>query len=104
MPRGNGTGPMGMGAQTGRGMGFCSGVNMPGQGQGFGSGRGRGGRGYRNCFNATGLPGWARSFMYDDEIKLSPEKEKAMLVSQSEELKQQLEFVTKRLGEIESNK
>lgn len=30
MPRGDGTGPMGMGAMTGRGAGFCAGFKMPG--------------------------------------------------------------------------
>ena len=30
MPRGDGTGPMGMGAMTGRGTGFCAGFKMPG--------------------------------------------------------------------------
>jgi hypothetical protein len=30
MPRGNGTGPNGMGPMTGRGAGFCSGANSPG--------------------------------------------------------------------------
>jgi len=53
MPGMNGTGPEGMGPQTGRGMGNCSsGVNVNdnqiprrGMGQRFGCGRGRGGRG-----------------------------------------------------------
>ncbi len=30
MPRGDRTGPMGMGPMTGRGAGFCSGVGVPG--------------------------------------------------------------------------
>lgn len=30
MPRGDGTGPLGMGAVTGRGTGFCTGYKMPG--------------------------------------------------------------------------
>ena len=29
MPRGDGTGPMGMGPMTGRGMGYCTGYNWP---------------------------------------------------------------------------
>ena len=37
MPGGDGTGPMGMGSRTGRGMGFCNGYNNPGfTSQGFG--------------------------------------------------------------------
>ncbi len=71
MPRGDRTGPTGMGPMTGRTVGFCAGYPGPGYmnrigGRGFG-GRGRGfwgrggGRGWRNRFYATGLPGWART-------------------------------------------
>ncbi len=47
MPRGDGTGPMGMGPMTGRAAGFCAGYLAPGTmnpipGRGFGFGRGRG--------------------------------------------------------------
>jgi hypothetical protein len=69
MPRGDRTGPMGLGPMTGRAAGFCAGYNMPGSmspvpGRGFwGRGAGGGGRGWRNQFYATGLPGWARAGM-----------------------------------------
>jgi hypothetical protein len=53
MPRGDSTGPMGMGPMTGRGAGYCAGYNMPGYfnnatGRNFGMGSGRGfaGRGF----------------------------------------------------------
>lgn len=57
MPRGDRTGPRGMGPKTGRGAGLCAGN----QGQGAvnpAAGRGPGGRGrgWRNWFNITGLP------------------------------------------------
>jgi len=59
MPRGDGTGPMGMGPMTGRGAGFCAGFAVPGYanpiGYGFGFERGRG---FRRMFYATGLPRW----------------------------------------------
>jgi Family of unknown function (DUF5320) len=45
MPRGDRSGPNGMGSMTGRGSGFCNGFNAPGymnSGAGFGRGRGRG--------------------------------------------------------------
>lgn len=73
MPRGDGTGPAGMGPMTGRAAGFCAGYPVPGfmnpvGGRGFwGRGRGRGfwgrggGRGWRNWYYATGLPGWAQA-------------------------------------------
>jgi len=57
MPRGDGTGPMGMGPMSGRGMGFCAGYQAPGYaGTGFGwrCGGGRG-RGFRNMYYASGL-------------------------------------------------
>lgn len=38
MPRGDGTGPLGRGAMTGRGLGFCSGSNLVGRGVGLGLG------------------------------------------------------------------
>ena len=66
MPRGDRTGPAGMGPMTGRGAGYCTGYPAPGfmnpvAGQGYwGRGRG-GGRGWRNWYYATGIPGWARA-------------------------------------------
>jgi len=66
MPGGDGTGPLGMGPRTGRGMGYCVGNQAPGYmaafpGRGFwGRGHG-GGRGRRNWFYATGLTGWQRA-------------------------------------------
>jgi hypothetical protein len=67
MPRGDKTGPMGMGPMTGRVAGICAGNTVPeftsapggrgfrgGRGQG---GRGQGGRGRRNRFCATGRQG-----------------------------------------------
>ena len=64
MPRGDGTGPMGMGPRTGRGVGFCADFrgpgnfrNFPGGGLGFARGRERR---YRRMFCFGGLlPGCA---------------------------------------------
>jgi hypothetical protein len=68
MPRGDGTGPAGMGPMTGRAAGFCAGYSVPGFMNPAGArgywGRGRGGgRGWRHWYYATGLPGWARAPM-----------------------------------------
>ena len=41
MPRGNKTGPRGLGARTGRGLGYCAGNEFPGSVYGPGSGYGR---------------------------------------------------------------
>ena len=117
MPRGDGTGPNGMGAMTGRGAGYCAGAGMPGAlnarlgrgfGAGFGSGQrsagrgGGGGRGRRFGFNATGLPGWMR-FGGDNAPyqRPDPEMEKQVLRNQASALQTDLDFVRKRLGEIE---
>lgn len=63
MPRGDRTGPGGMGPMTGRGAGFCAGYERPGfTNPGYGGGYGRGGgyggfgRGFRNRYYATGVP------------------------------------------------
>jgi len=68
MPGGDGTGPMGLGPMTGRAAGYCAGYSVPGYmnpvpGRGYwGRGRGAwGGRGRRNWYWATGMPGWARA-------------------------------------------
>ncbi len=71
MPGGDRTGPAGFGPMTGRAAGYCAGYPVPGYmnpipGQGYGGwgrgywGRG-GGRGHRNWYYATGLPGGARA-------------------------------------------
>ena len=63
MPGGDRTGPAGRGPMTGRGAGFCAGYGVsgftnPGYGAGGAFVGGRGGRGRRNRFFATGVPGW----------------------------------------------
>lgn len=112
MPGGDRTGPMGMGAMTGRAAGYCagfgaSGYAQPGPGRGFGYGRGRGfgggGRGWRNMYCATGRPGWARfgrgAIPYGFRAP-DPETETAALRNQAEMLKTELDAIEKRLSEI----
>jgi hypothetical protein len=125
MPRGDQTGPMGIGAMTGRAAGYCAGSGVPGYahpapgrgfGTGFGSGRAAGGRGAggfgrrcRNVFHATGHPGWMRFGGYAGPYgypttypKPDPEMEKRALKNQAEALQSQLESIQKRLAEIET--
>jgi hypothetical protein len=120
MPRGDGTGPMGMGAMTGRAAGHCSGFGMPGyanpgpclgfrtglgRGRGFGGGTGfgGGGHGWRHWFRATGLPGWMRCRGFASPYyKPDPESEKQALKSQAEALQSELDLIKTRLGEIEN--
>lgn len=130
MPRGDGTGPAGMGPMTGRASGYCAGYSVPGYanpagGRYFGAGggafggRGGRGRGYRNWFNATGLPGWQRYNMgmpawggvYTPPVNpyvnpymtpaATPDEEKEMLKEQAELLKQQIDDIQARMNELE---
>jgi len=115
MPRGDRTGPQGMGPMTGRGMGYCAGYDAPGymnpafgRGAGFGYGRGfrGGGRGWRNMYYATGMPGWAR-YGYAPAWGMPPaapawsaEDETAALKQQAEMLQETLNDINRRLDEL----
>jgi len=110
MPRGDGTGPVGRGAMTGRGAGYCAGSGMPGfanpiPGRGLGAGFGGGGRGCRNGYWATGQPGWMRfgagAAPYGAYTPADPEIEKRILRNQAESLQAQLDNVRQRLGSLE---
>ena len=108
MPRGDRTGPLGMGPMTGRAAGYCAGYAVPGyanpvggRGLGFRMG-GRGGWGYRHWYYATGLPGWVR-FGYTPAPAYqppSPQQEADVLRNQAELLKQQLEAIEKHIAEL----
>lgn len=118
MPRGDRTGPAGMGPMTGRAAGFCAGFGMPGYmnpafargfGMGFGRGRGAGGggRGWRNRFFATGQPGWMRygwsgGSYANMAVYPNQEIEKQDLKTQAEALRSELDLINKRLSEIEA--
>jgi len=99
MPRGDSTGPLGMGPMTGRRAGYCAGYNMPGYSNNA-CGRGGGFR-RRNRFFATGMTGrtpfgsFAASFQQAD-----PETEKQALKSQAEYLQSEMDAIKKRLDEL----
>lgn len=116
MPRGNGTGPMGMGPMTGRAAGFCAGNGAPGYANpvggrcGGGFGRGRGGmgggfgRGFRNMFFATGLPGWMRDNRTDAPDRAGGFDEKQALANQAKALQAQLDAIRQRLVGLDQEK
>ena len=76
---------------------------------GYGGGRGfrgggfrGGGRGRRNRFYATGVPGWMSYGEYGGPYQRpDPEFERQALRSEAEALESELEFIRKRLSEIE---
>lgn len=109
MPRGDGTGPRGMGPMTGRAAGYCTGSDMPGyanprfgRGLGWGQGGGRGrGQRWRHWYNATGLPRWARFGGAPAWGPPSKEQEVETLKAQAQWLKEQLEAVSERAANLE---
>jgi hypothetical protein len=106
MPFGDGTGPMGRGPMTGRGMGFCGGYDQPGSmNAGFRGFRGRGtgfgrGRGWRHWFYTTGMPGWARQQSYAPPPAATSQQEIEMVKAEASYLRSELENIEKRMSEL----
>lgn len=87
MPRGDATGPMGMGPRSGRGLGYCAAYNIPGFIPGMAWRR-----------------GWGGSFGWQNYLAWTPPKKEEMLQAlknQSEWLKDQLDAINKRIEELE---
>lgn len=119
MPRGDGTGPMGMGPMTGRGAGYCAGYGVPGfmnpgfggGGRGFGRGFGRGGgrgMGWRRGWGAgagyAAYPGAgyaAYPMMPVAPAPMTARDEAELLRSQAAGIQQTLEEINARLAELE---
>ena len=112
MPRGDRTGPRGMGAQTGRGIGYCAGNPGAGfmyPGPGFGFGRGLGiGRGFDRGFGLGRGRGWhgagyghfwgypyPPAASYPTFQPFNEEQEKAFLDDQLGQIKKRLEELKK---------
>lgn len=113
MPRGDKNGPMGMGPMTGRGMGLCSGNDRPGYmnaGQGYMGGRingrdttrgpGCGGRGFRNMFLITGISGWMRNRVNQEDV-LQSENELRELKKRAESLVREWYALQQRIDKLE---
>jgi hypothetical protein len=106
MPRGDGTGPSGMGPMTGRAAGYCAGFDVPGAVNpgfaGMRAGRGfrGGGFGWRHRFLATGIPRSATSYDYLQGGNLSEKEELEILKSQEKALSLRLEELKNRLNEL----
>ena len=124
MPRGDGTGPGGMGPMTGRAAGYCAGYPVPGfvnsyggRGMGMGWGRGGGmgmawrrgrggggwGTGYGAPYAASGAPYAPYAAAYGAQSPWgapSPEQEFEMLQGQSDWLKEQMDAIGERIQEL----
>ena len=113
MPRGDGTGPRGLGPMTGRAAGYCAGypiagftnpyVGRPGLGFGYGRGFGRG-RGYgRGFWHAYPYPMTPPPTAYGGgfyQPPIEPKQEMEMLTEEAKALKEQLEEINKRVSEL----
>ncbi len=87
MPGGDGTGPLGRGAMSGRGMGVCAGAAPAGFGQGYGMGLGRR-RGFGRCFLPYRIP-------------MAPVAgDRDFLAMQKQELQARLNLLNKQLEDL----
>ena len=121
MPRGDGTGPAGMGPMTGRAAGYCAGYQVPGfmnpvggrgywgWGRGRGGGRGRGfGRGFgwaRAGFGYPALGGFAEPYgpyPAPSAQAPTPEQELTGLKQQAEYFQDSLDEINKRMEQLEA--
>ncbi len=119
MPRGDRTGPAGMGPMTGRGAGFCAGNGTAGYmnnagtygggrglggGRGFGGGLGRGpgrgfGRGLSFCLSRS-FGGFFQGARVNQVVPRTEEDEKYELNARSHSLSIELDAIKKRLAEL----
>lgn len=112
MPRGDGTGPAGMGPMTGRAAGYCAGYDRPGfmnpvggrMGVGFGWGRGRG-LGYGRGFGRWGYPAadpYGAPYAPYTQYGYTQDQEKDLLKNQAQALENDLKQIKKRISELET--
>lgn len=100
MPRGDRSGPNGMGPMSGRGAGFCNGANSPGYMNGGGYNVGFR-RGFGRGFNGFGRgAGFAPSYVTP---VYSKESEKGYLESEASYLKEQLKRLEDRLAHMQED-
>jgi hypothetical protein len=108
MPRGDRTGPAGMGPMTGRAAGYCAGYNVPGfmnpyggrMGGGFGRGRGRW---WGTPYPAAGWETWSPPYGgYPSAPAYSADQEKEALQNQVKFFEDQLTALRERIDELEA--
>ena len=121
MPGGDRTGPRGLGARTGRGLGYCAGYDVPGsaygpgagygrgRGMAYGAGRGRGyGRGWAYREPIYPPPYAVPTPVYGSRVPLEPvdkltmlKQEKTYLESELKGIGNALEDISKSIEELE---
>lgn len=125
MPRGDGTGPAGMGPMTGRAAGYCAGFSVPGyanpsvprMGMRRGRGRGRGpGRGFGRGFRFSRRPslGFGRRYpdmmyppvaagsdpYYSPYSRVTEDDQLAMMEDELALLREEREAIKERIEEL----
>jgi len=112
MPRGDRTGPAGMGPMTGRAAGYCAGYATPGftnpfggrmgRGMGWGGGFGRGRGGWGRWAMPTAAP-YAPSYAGMPYVAPTPAQEMDMLRNQAKAMSDELNAIQQRISELESD-
>ena len=114
MPSGDRTGPRGLGARTGRGLGYCAGNDTPGSAYGSGYGYGRRRRGIAWDYGRGYGRGWAyrepiypppSSYIhtgpvYTSRVPLEPVDKLAMLKQEKSYLESELKGIGSALEDI----
>ncbi|AQQ10008.1 hypothetical protein L21SP3_01830 [Sedimentisphaera cyanobacteriorum] len=109
MPRGDRTGPAGLGPMTGRAAGYCTGSPVPGFMNGFGFGFRGGGRGLGRGFGRgfgfgrgaqQAPPYGAYNAPAYGQPQLDSETEKQVLEDNLSQLKEQMSQIEKRLESL----
>ncbi|MDP8267435.1 MAG: DUF5320 domain-containing protein [Candidatus Tenebribacter davisii] len=111
MPRGDRTGPNGMGPVTGRGLGYCTGYESPGFTKGVPRGGAGFGRGYGQGFGRGMGRGYGRGFGYSTGYQnpvypnypapqYSAKDEAQYIETDIDALKDELKTMEKRLSEL----
>jgi hypothetical protein len=107
MPGFDGTGPRGLGPMTGWGRGYClepADYVRPRSGI-FGGYWGGRGRGWRNRYWATGVPGrawWGMPTRFEPEM--TNQEEMKILQEEAKILERQLEYVKKDIDKLKQSK
>ena len=100
MPRGDKTGPEGLGPMTGRRMGYCTGNNNPGFDWGFGR-RMSFGRGMRSGFGRRFNQGYGRSQGRILNIEDQNLSKKEVIENELGILKSQMEYLESELKKLD---